>query len=72
MADIADMGNEQADYLLGAALQRHHQRRAGVATTSSEFCEVCGVDIPEARRVAVPGCQRCVYCQGLAERGGRL
>lgn len=72
MADVADIGNEQADYLLGAALQRHHQRRAGVATTSAEFCEGCGVDIPEARRIAVRGCQRCVDCQGHAEREGRL
>ncbi len=26
-------------------------------------CEDCDADIPEARRVAIPGVQRCVGCQ---------
>jgi len=30
---------------------------------SAHFCIDCGVDIPEARRQAVPGCQRCIDCQ---------
>lgn len=34
---------------------------------SAEECEHCGVDIPQARRVAVPGCQRCVDCQQQLE-----
>lgn len=29
--------------------------------------ESCGIDIPEARRLAVPGCRFCVDCQGLRE-----
>lgn len=35
---------------------------------SAEDCESCGTDIPEARRLAVPGCRFCVECQGLRER----
>ena len=31
------------------------------------FCIDCGRMIPEARRKAVPGCERCVGCQGIAE-----
>lgn len=31
-------------------------------------CEECGDEIPEARRIAVKGCTRCVYCQELYEK----
>ena len=35
-------------------------------------CQDCGEDIPEARRRAVPGATRCVFCQGQIEsRVGR-
>jgi len=30
-------------------------------------CQDCGIEIPEARRKAVPGCTRCVPCQEVAE-----
>ena len=30
---------------------------------SAEFCVVCGDDIPERRRVALPGTRTCVACQ---------
>ena len=32
-------------------------------------CMECGDEIPEARRVALPGVQLCVYCQGDKEYG---
>lgn len=35
---------------------------------SAEFCEECGEDIPEGRRVAIPGVQLCVECQSLSEK----
>lgn len=35
---------------------------------SAEECEDCGEEIPEARRLAVPGVQRCVFCQEKHER----
>lgn len=31
-------------------------------------CQDCGDPIPEARRAAVPGCTRCVDCQGVFEK----
>lgn len=31
-------------------------------------CIDCGMEIPEARRAAVPECVRCVGCQGKKER----
>ncbi len=30
---------------------------------SSDECEVCGADIPEKRRIAVPGVRTCIACQ---------
>lgn len=35
---------------------------------SLEFCEECGDDIPEARRIAIPGVTLCVYCKEKQER----
>lgn len=35
---------------------------------SAEFCEDCGSAIPEARRQAVSGVQRCAPCQGIHEQ----
>lgn len=31
-------------------------------------CDDCGEDIPEPRRIAIPGVQRCIHCQELVER----
>lgn len=36
-------------------------------TMSSSMCLDCGEPIPEARRLAVKGCFRCVDCQIVAE-----
>ena len=69
MSDLIDDANEHAEHLLQQALAQH-QRRAGSQATSAEWCEGCGEAIPLARRVAVPGCQRCVDCQQLRERRG--
>ncbi|WP_326522954.1 DksA/TraR family C4-type zinc finger protein [Sphingomonas sp.] len=31
-------------------------------------CEMCGDDIPERRRLALPGVRTCVACQGERDR----
>ena len=49
-----------------ASVQRKLQEQA--QKPSAEFCEECGEEIPEARRLAVPGVQLCVFCQERAER----
>ena len=36
---------------------------------SAKECVECGDEIPEARRLAIPGVQSCVYCQELSEYG---
>ncbi|MCO8248493.1 TraR/DksA family transcriptional regulator [Comamonas thiooxydans] len=49
---------------------RDQARRAGLAgktvNDSATECD-CGALIPEARRWAIPGCQRCVKCQTAHE-----
>lgn len=41
-------------------------------TTSALFCADCDLVIPDARRQAVPGVQRCTECEAWHEKwGGR-
>jgi phage/conjugal plasmid C-4 type zinc finger TraR family protein len=35
---------------------------------SFSHCDACGEEIPEARRIAVPGVTMCIYCQSKSER----
>ncbi|WP_024674093.1 TraR/DksA family transcriptional regulator [Pseudomonas syringae] len=66
MADDIDRANEQAQYLLDVALHRHG--RSPVYLISAEFCDDCGVPIPELRRAASRGCETCIDCQSLREQ----
>jgi phage/conjugal plasmid C-4 type zinc finger TraR family protein len=74
MSDIFDRASEQEELTLANAL-REQQRRAGLAgktaADSAEVCEDCDEPIPQARRVARPGCQTCIECQSLRERTSR-
>jgi phage/conjugal plasmid C-4 type zinc finger TraR family protein len=62
--DIADFANDLME----------KDRAQAVATVarpvgrSAHFCMDCDDRIPEARRQAYPGCQRCVECQSDVER----
>ena len=38
------------------------------AGPSLEYCEECGDEIPEARRLAIKGCTTCIDCQTLLEK----
>lgn len=61
--DIAQRNQEQFDQLaLQLQIQSMPQGEA------AEECEDCGGDIPEARRLAAPGCTRCIGCQRRFER----
>jgi len=44
-------------------------RAALPAGESLEYCQICGDDIPERRRLALPGVRTCVTCQ--AKRDSR-
>lgn len=50
-----------------ARIQAAINNRVQYQGESAFECDSCGVDIPEARRQAVPGCHRCTDCQAMAE-----
>ena len=63
-AEIIDQANALVELTMEHALQRIRIDRNAV---SAKQCEDCGEGIPEARRAAAPGCQRCAECQGIFE-----
>lgn len=71
MTDDIDRASEREGEILTEALYQQ-ARRAGLAgktvADSAQHCHDCDAPIPQARRVAVPGCQLCVACQGARER----
>lgn len=70
MTDFFDRAQARELQLREDAL-REQTRRAGLAgktaADSAAKC-ACGAQIPEARRNAVPGCQRCVKCESAQKR----
>lgn len=58
---------EMAEQAAEAEGQRAIANRVQYSGESAEFCATCDTEIPQARRLAVPGCQLCVDCQGLQE-----
>ncbi|WP_043309543.1 TraR/DksA C4-type zinc finger protein [Pseudomonas sp. ML96] len=58
---------EMAQRLQEAQLQNALDSRVQYQGESAEDCESCGIDIPQERRLAVPGCQCCFDCQTLRE-----
>ncbi|WP_165430982.1 TraR/DksA family transcriptional regulator [Atlantibacter hermannii] len=64
-AELIDAANEQVEHNLQIALAN---RRTFSNAVSATHCMDCGDDIPELRRVMVPGCQRCASCQEDSEK----
>lgn len=58
---------EMAEQAQAGRLQQTIDSRVRYQGVSAAACDDCGEDIPEARRLAVPGCRLCVECQGLQE-----
>ncbi|MEC5207405.1 phage/conjugal plasmid C-4 type zinc finger TraR family protein [Vogesella perlucida] len=65
--DIADQAAEREELFREEALSHHRPQQH--SQPSAEFCEMddCGVEIPQARRDAVPGCRYCIDCQERQE-----
>jgi phage/conjugal plasmid C-4 type zinc finger TraR family protein len=59
---------EQSDRDAGIA----RARAALPQGESAEHCSDCGTDIPEGRRLAMPGVKFCVDCQTRIEKRGNL
>lgn len=66
--DVTDYASEREDAhraaAIAAALAQHEQP----AGASAEYCENCAEEIPEARRLAIPGVVLCVDCKSRLER----
>lgn len=56
---------EQIDASVDDAVKR--ARSALPRGESLKHCEQCGVEIPAARRQAIPGVRRCVACQAAVD-----
>lgn len=59
--------NEQIDATVEDAIRRA-QAKLAPAGPGATHCDECGVEIPAARRVAVPGARLCVRCQEESDR----
>jgi len=60
--------SEQIEASISDELARM-QARKGPVGESLKFCGECDEEIPEARRVAIPGVKLCIIC--AQERDGR-
>lgn len=67
MADIADFANDLVQERLDQALAARSAAKSVLVVHSFLFCEGCDEPIPEARRLALPGCTQCVQCQSVEE-----
>ena len=66
--DVIDIASETEDAHRTAVIAAHLAQKKTPQRPSAEYCEDCGGDIPEARRLIVPGVLLCVECQGRQER----
>lgn len=76
MTDFIDQACEAEGIFLEEALARFRQNATvgspcgKTVRESALHCQDCGMEIPEARRLAVRGCIRCVDCQEESEKHG--
>ena len=67
----AEYTQERTDATVAAQVAEYRQACARI---SRDDCAECGDEIPEGRRVAVPGVQHCVICAehlGVKKNGVR-
>lgn len=71
VVDIVDFANDLVQERIDQALAaRRLAAKPALAALSFLFCETCDGPIPEARRLAQPGCTQCVDCLSLLELKG--
>ncbi|MBP6543213.1 MAG: TraR/DksA C4-type zinc finger protein [Piscinibacter sp.] len=69
--DIAqDLAQRERDAALAAHRRAHPPAALDWRTASAKWCiePCCGERIPDERRRAIPGVQRCVDCQQRADQ----
>ncbi|MFT7680631.1 MAG: phage/conjugal plasmid C-4 type zinc finger TraR family protein [Moritella dasanensis] len=67
--DAFDRASEIEAKLTDIALANHFAKQTPVSSVSASECLECGDVIPAARQAAVQGCQYCITCQTLADKG---
>lgn len=63
MADIADFANDLVQERIDQAVAARLALMSNAAPHSLMFCDDCEEPIPEARRLAQPGCTLCIGCK---------
>jgi phage/conjugal plasmid C-4 type zinc finger TraR family protein len=66
VTDIFDRATELEELQREDALKRQRSRAEHGDISASE-CGDCGDQIPEERRLAAPGCTRCIDCERINE-----
>lgn len=69
--DVDDRATEVEEAHREAALAAHLAQAKQPDKPSSSHCEDCGVEIPEQRRLVIPGVSLCVECKSIHEHLGR-
>ncbi|WGK60532.1 TraR/DksA C4-type zinc finger protein [Halopseudomonas sp. SMJS2] len=64
---MADEIEIAGDYIQRKTDERTAAIRAQLQGEGQDWCEDCGEDIPQARRLALPSATRCTPCQGLVD-----
>ncbi len=68
MVDQFDLAQELDAQFRDQALALHRRAARTGTRASRENCIDCGEEIPLARRIAAPGCQRCIACATVEEK----
>lgn len=64
MSDVVDVAQDIEAQDLAVLLANRPRNPTGVSAIN---CEECDAEIPEERRLALPGIQTCVCCAQLVE-----
>lgn len=67
-AEIIDQASALEEMMREQAIAAHRLNHNAVSAT---HCVECEEELPEARRKAYPGCQRCADCQEEEELRGK-
>lgn len=68
VADIADFANDLVQERIDQAVAARLALMPNTAQHSLMFCEECDGPIPEARRLAQPGCTLCIECKTVDDQ----
>jgi len=65
--DECDNASRIASFMDRVFLEARLRRATGTGPVTFTHCEECDEEIPEARRIAEPGCTLCVDCKAAKE-----